>query len=113
MKAPLFLATARYADSISGLTRVIASMTRDWFSVIRLHYRASSTEETICSLKGTGKWLDEYELNDKYKDRPARLAAIKKNTRKHECELHAGVCARACASASVCVRAHVQVHAHR
>ena len=44
-------------------------------------------EENEVTLVGTGDYLDEADLKDKYKDKPERCRAILKNTRKFKCPI--------------------------
>lgn len=43
------------------------------------------TDEDIVEMIGTGNWLDAPDMNDKYKNKPERLAAIFKNSRRWVC----------------------------
>ena len=45
------------------------------------------TNKTELKLVGTGDWLDEVELEEKYKHNPARAAAIIANTKTHWCDI--------------------------
>ena len=57
----------------------------DLVVALRGHYQVTYTASSSLEMIGTGNWLDEDDLNDKYKNKPARLAAIKKNTETYFC----------------------------
>eukprot|EP00973_Karenia_brevis_P080026 11102949-Karenia_brevis.AAC.1 len=39
-------------------------------------------KSSIVAMEGTGEWLDEEDLDEKYAKKPLQLAAIKKNTKR-------------------------------
>ena len=41
-----------------------------------------SRNTSSVALKGSGDWVDEEDLNERYKNKPEQLAAVKKNCRR-------------------------------
>ena len=80
-------ATNESTDYFAFLTKCHGLYGNELLGEIRRHYRATSTDENICQLKGNGKWLDEPDLDAKYAAKPERLAAIKKNARTWKCDI--------------------------
>jgi len=55
----------------------------DLLVALRAHYQVTYTATSSLRMIGTGNWLDEIDLAAKYKNKPERLAAIKKNTQTY------------------------------
>jgi hypothetical protein len=59
----------------------------DLVATCRATFTVTRTIESKVTMAGTGIFMDESDLDAKYKDKPTRLAAIKRNTKTFYCEI--------------------------
>jgi hypothetical protein len=59
----------------------------DLVATCRATFTLTRTIESKVTMVGTGEFMDEVDLAAKYKDKPTRLAAIKKNTNTFYCSI--------------------------